>query len=92
MMNGELSDVRCLMNTLFNLSCHCSVVTSKSNFVKMGFAVIIMYTVHQAPLVQLVDNTIHWINLFPVDEVIDFPNTYPLDSNLSGGKHYPTLN
>lgn len=91
MMNGEFSDLRCLMNTLFNLSCHCSVVTSKSNFVKMGFAVTIMYTVHQAPLVQKVDNSIHWINLFPVDEAIDFPNTYPLDSYLSGGLQYPTF-
>ena len=91
-MNGEFSDLRCLMNTLFNLSCHCSVVTSKSNFVKMGFAVTIMYTVHQAPLVQKVDNTIHWINLFPVDNaIIDFLITYPLDSNVSGGWHYPTF-
>ena len=57
----------------------------------MGFAVTIMYTVHQAPVVQKVDNTIHWINLFPVDEAIDFPNTYPLDSNLSGGLQYPTF-
>ena len=91
-MNGEFSDLRCLMNTLFNLSCHCSVVTSKSNFVKMGFAVTIVYTVHQAPLVQKVDNTIHWINLFPVDNaIIDFLITYPLDSNVSGGWHYPTF-
>ena len=57
----------------------------------MGFAVTIMYTVHQAPVVQKVDNSIHWINLFPVDEAIDFPNTYPLDSNLSGGLQYPTF-
>ena len=61
-------------------------------FVKMGFAVTIMYTVHQAPVVRKVDNAIHSINLFPVDEAIDFPITYPLNSNLSGGKHYPTLN
>ena len=58
----------------------------------MGFAVTIMYTVHQAPVVRKVDNAIHSINLFPVDEAIDFPITYPLNSNLSGGKHYPTLN
>ena len=92
MINGEFSDLRCLMNTLFNLSFHCSIVSTKSNFVKMGFAVTIMYTVHQAPVVRKVDNAIHSINLFPVDEAIDFPITYPLNSNLSGGKHYPTLN
>ena len=51
MINGEFSDLQCLMNTLFNLSFHCSIVTTKSNFVKMGFAVTIMYTVHQAPVV-----------------------------------------
>ena len=27
----------------------------------------------------------NWINLYPVDNSINFPNTYPLDSNLSGG-------
>ena len=27
-----------------------------------------------------VDNAIHWINLYPGDNTIDFPNTYPLDS------------
>ena len=40
---------------------------------------------HQSPVVQKVDNTIHWINLYPVDSVIGFPNTYPLDSDLSCG-------
>ena len=27
---------------------------------------------------------IHRINLYPVDNAIDFPNTYPLDSDISG--------
>ena len=26
-----------------------------------------------------------WINLYPMDSAIGFPNTYPLDSDLSGG-------
>ena len=26
-----------------------------------------------------------WINLYPVDSEIGFPNTYPLDSDLSAG-------
>ena len=26
-----------------------------------------------------------WINLYPVDSAIGFPNTYPLDSDLSAG-------
>ena len=38
-----------------------------------------------APVVQKLDSAIHQINLYPVDNAIGFPNTYPLDSNLSGG-------
>ena len=38
------------------------------------------------PAVKKVDSTPHGINLFPVDRaVIDFPNTYPLDRDLSDG-------
>ena len=36
---------------------------------------------HQAPVVQKLDSTIRWINLYPVDSAIGFPNTYPLDSD-----------
>ena len=39
---------------------------------------------HQAPVVQKVDKAIHWINLYPLGRAIGFPNTYPLDSDLSG--------
>ena len=39
----------------------------------------------QAPVVQKVDRAIRWINLYPVGNAIGFPNTYPLDSDLSGG-------
>ena len=35
----------------------------------------------QAPVVQTLDSAIHWINLYPVDSVISFPNTYPLVSD-----------
>jgi len=45
----------------------------------------------QAPVVQKLDSTIHPINLHPVDNAIGFQNTYPLDSDLSGGKRYPTF-
>ena len=30
-------------------------------------------------------NAIHWINLYSVDNAIDFPNTYLLESDLSCG-------
>ena len=39
----------------------------------------------QAPVVQRVDNAIHRINHYPVDSVVCFANTYPLDSDLSSG-------
>ena len=38
-----------------------------------------------APVVQTLDSTIHPIKIYPVDNAIGFPNTYPLDSDLSGG-------
>ena len=44
---------------------------------------------HLAPVVQKLDSTIHQINLYLVDSTIGFPNTYPLDSDLFGGLHYP---
>ena len=39
----------------------------------------------QAPVVQTSDSAIHRINHYPADSVIDFRNTYPLVSDLSGG-------
>ena len=40
----------------------------------------------QAPVVQIkVDNAIHWINHCQMDNAIIFPNSYPLDSDLSNG-------
>ena len=35
---------------------------------------------HQAPVVQKLASTIHWINLYPVDSAT---GSYPLDSDLS---------
>ena len=39
----------------------------------------------QARVVQRLDNAIHRINHYPVDSMVCFVNTYPLDSDLSGG-------
>jgi len=38
-----------------------------------------------ARVVRMVDGGIHRINLYPADSVVCFVNTYPLDSDLSGG-------
>ena len=40
---------------------------------------------NQAPVVQRVDNAIHRLNRYPVDSVVCFVNTYPLDRDLSSG-------
>ena len=37
------------------------------------------------PVVQRVDNAVHRINYYPVDRVVCFASTYPLNSDLSGG-------
>ena len=44
-----------------------------------------IYIKSQASVVQRLDSAIHRINPNPVDSVSSFPNTYPLDSDLSGG-------
>ena len=40
---------------------------------------------NQAPVVQTLDSAIHRIKIYLVDNAIGFPNTYPLDSDLSAG-------
>ena len=45
----------------------------------------------QAPVVQTLDNAIHWINYNPLDNSIGFASGYPLDSDLSGGQRYPSF-
>ena len=38
-----------------------------------------------APVVQKLDSSIDRIKIYPLGSAIVFPNTYPLDSDLSGG-------
>ena len=33
------------------------------------------WLIQQAPVIQIVDSAIGWINLYPVDNTIGFPNT-----------------
>ena len=39
----------------------------------------------KAPVVPTLDSAVHRINHHPVGSVIDFCDTFPLDSDLSGG-------
>ena len=41
--------------------------------------------IHLAAVVQALDSAIHRIKIYPMDSTIGFPNTYLLDSDLSGG-------
>ena len=38
-----------------------------------------------------VDNVINQINHYPANSLVCFVNTYPLDSDLSGGELYPAF-
>ena len=40
---------------------------------------------------QKAENAIHQINLYPLDKATGFPDTYPLNSNLSGGSAINTI-
>ena len=40
------------------------------------------------PVVQKLDSAIHWINFYQVDNIIGFPNTYSLHSDLSDGQRH----
>ena len=41
--------------------------------------------INLASAAQKMKNAIHQINLHPLDNATGFPNTYPLNSDLSGG-------
>ena len=58
-----------------------------SQFLSLNIDTIIKnLTPIQAPIVQTLDSAIHRItNHYPLDSAIGFSNTYPLDSDLSGG-------
>ena len=47
---------------------------------KFGIFILLL-----GPVVQRLDNAIHRINHYPAASVVCFANTYPLDSDLSGG-------
>ena len=60
----------------------------KRNITQRFVSSISLVNIHSqilSPVVQKVDNAIHWINPYPLNGTIDFPNTYPLDGDLFGG-------
>ena len=47
--------------------------------------------INQAPIVQKLDNAIHRINRRLEDKYYENQLRYPLDSDFSSGKRYPTF-
>ena len=56
-----------------------------SNSKLISLLEVLYLRLDQGPAVQRLDNAIHWINRYPADSVVCFVDTYPLDSDLSGG-------
>ena len=46
---------------------------------------LLFWAISQGSVVQKVDDSIHWINFYPEDNAIGFPDAYPPDSDLSSG-------
>ena len=87
-----LQNVRIIGDSLFyrvtNLPIEISCIIK--NFEEETFSdfkrLVVTFKINpQAPVVRKVDSDIHWINHYTVDSVACFVNTYPLDSDLSGG-------
>ena len=57
----------------------------------MAFVHSLSHGKNLGPVVRKVDNAIHRINLYLVDNAIDFPNSYQPDSDVSGEQRYPTF-
>ena len=66
--------------------------TLMENWNMLASNMIMPYTRNDmAPVVQKLDSAIHRINHYALDSTFGFPNTYPLDRDLSGGWRYPTF-
>ena len=70
---------------LFVVTFHIALPRSSTGFIFLWFKNLPGRHSDQAPVVQTFDSAIHKIKIYPVDNGIGFPNTYPLDSDLSGG-------
>ena len=64
---------------------HCIMTAHISSATRMLSPYDKPLFVDQATVVRRLDNDIHWIKLYSVDNAIRFAITYPLDSDLSVG-------
>ena len=65
--------------------CQCKLRSRRQEGSKRVTCYIFFQDKHLASVVQTLDSTIHRIKVHPMDNAIGFPNTYPPDSDLSGG-------
>ena len=63
---------------------HCAV-NAEIGTVHMQPIRLENFVTDMTPIIQMADNTIHWINFYPADNAIVLPNTCPLHCDLSGG-------
>ena len=73
-----------LLRSCFIDSCHVGVSKRFSHSISVAIYCLSLHA-YQAPVVRKVHNAIHRINHYQVDSVVCFVNTYPVDSDLSGG-------
>ena len=59
-------------------------VATVYDWLKKSRATFLTNFLNQDPVVQKVVSAIYRINHYPADNTMDFVNTYPLDSELSG--------
>ena len=59
--------------------------------IRSPVSVFLLRTQVRPSWIWKVENAIHWIKLYPNDCRIGFPNTCPLDSDLSSENCYPTF-
>ena len=89
---SNLSNFQALSFQLLNWKIYCDDHSLLSYNIMTAllttkFVLVAPYTLYYnlTSVVQTSDSTIHWIKVYPVDNAIGFPNTYPQDSDLSGG-------
>ena len=85
---------RFVFKSLFvSLFCFSSLLELFQNYSSVSYTTVIQTKLGNffnvlAPVVRKMDNAIQRINHYPLDSVVCFVNTCPLDSDLSGGQRY----
>ena len=79
----DFSKEECILHPLFCYKVARTTVSTPTQGVLLEGILV------KAPVVQKVNNAIHRINLYLLVSAVGVPSTYPLESDLSGGKRHP---